>query len=74
MIINRGYKSTYLFVELNPCRLKLLNDLSCAEGIGVLSLWQALVLLGLAESLGSWGTARESVQGNGHVLGISYLF
>ncbi len=64
----------YLFVELNPCRLKLLNDFSSAEGVGVLSLRQAFVLLGLAEGLSCRGTAREGVQGNGHVLGISYLF
>ena len=66
--------STYLFVELDPCGLELLNNLSVAEGIGVLSLRQTLVLLNLAVRLRRGGASGERVERNGNVLRISYLF
>ena len=65
---------TYLLVKLNPCWLEKVNDFSSAEGVGELCLRETLVLLSLAERLSGSGSAREGVQGDGHVLGISYLF
>ena len=65
---------TYLLVELDPCGLELFYDFTSAEGVGELSLRQALVLLCLAHVSGGRGSSGQGVQGHGHVLGISYLF
>jgi hypothetical protein len=66
--------STYLFVKFDPGGLELLNDFSSPEGVLELSLRETLVLLSLTEALSGRWTARECVQGHGHVLRISYLF